>query len=361
MPVELGLWRIDGGALRAVQQSQVELESDLESQIESRPEILGKALLIIGRQVHTPHGGILDLLALDETATLHVIELKRSKTPRDVTAQILDYASWTSTLGREEIDAIFTAHRPDIALEKAFAERFGEPLPDEVNAEQQFTIVAENFDGATERIVRFLNEGYGVPLNVVFFRHFVDEGRSYLARTWLVDEQSQDGAVRKASSRKREPWNGRDWYVSFGHVADGRQWDDAREYGFVSGGGQRWYSQTLRSVPVGARVFVCVPRAGYVGVGEVIGEPTRFDAATLSKDGREHKLAEAPLKGVYRHDGDDRSDDFAEWVLPVRWYRTMPLEQAVWITGMFANQNTATKMRNRFTIEQVTAAFGLED
>ncbi len=47
---------------------------------------------------------------------------------------------------------------------------------------------------------------FGVPLNVLFFRYFVDDDREYLARTWLVDDTragTSDGS-KKASGR-REP------------------------------------------------------------------------------------------------------------------------------------------------------------
>lgn len=106
-------------------------------------------LLIIGRQVATAHGGYIDLLALDETAAVHVIELKRDKTPRDVTAQTLDYGSWVSELGRADIQAIFEARNPGAVLEEAFAERFNDTLPEEVNGTQTFTIVAATVDAAT--------------------------------------------------------------------------------------------------------------------------------------------------------------------------------------------------------------------
>ncbi|CAL4860334.1 hypothetical protein [Microbacterium sp. MM2322] len=51
----------------------------------------------------------------------------------------------------------------------------------------------------------------------------------------------------------------------------------------------------------------------------------------------------------------------AEWAVPVAWTRTVPREQGFWKTGMFANQNTAARLRQQFTIEQVTAAFGLDE
>ena len=55
--------------------------------------MLDPDLLVIGRQVPTGFGGTVDLLCLDPTGALVVVELKKGKTPREVTAQALDYAS----------------------------------------------------------------------------------------------------------------------------------------------------------------------------------------------------------------------------------------------------------------------------
>ena len=363
MAVEMGLWRAEGGQLSRIVPVSIGLESQLEGYIESDPSVLGEPLLVIGRQVPTAHGGFVDLLALDETGSLHVIELKRDKTPRDVAAQTLDYGSWAATLGRSEIDNIFATYRPGLALEEAFADRFGDTLPEEVNTAQEFTIVAASIDAATERIVRFLNEDFDVPINVVFFRHFQDNGSSYLARSWLVDQSEQAKSSVAATSRKnktREPWNGSDWYVSFGDEPTGRQWVDGMKYGFVSGGGGKKYSQTLKNLPLGARIFTYIPKIGYVGVGTVTGEAQRFDETTVIVDGIETKLTDLALAGNYRHDGDE-DDDNAEWAVPVEWTRAVPRDQGVRKTGLYANQNTATKMRSQFTIEHLTAAFGLDD
>ncbi len=362
MAVEMGLWRADGNTLTRIVPTAMGLEKRLEDYIESDPSMLGETLLIIGRQVPTAFGGFIDLLALDETAAVHVIELKRDKTPRDVTAQALDYGSWVSGLARSDIQAMFEAYRPGTALEEAFAERFNETLPEEVNASQIFTIVAASVDAATERIVRFLNEEFGVPINVVFFRHFVDSGASYLARTWLVEHDGQTSASSASVARTaktREPWNGTDWYVSFGEDSGTRQWVDGRKYGFVSGGGGKWFSQTLKNLPIGARVFALIPKTGYVGVGTVTSEARRFDQTLVDVEGVATPLSDLPLVGTYRHEGDDE-DDAAEWAVPVKWIHTVPQERAVWKNGMFANQNTAAKLRQQFTIEQVTSAFGLD-
>ncbi|MFS3128089.1 hypothetical protein ACLM5J_06760 [Nocardioides sp. Bht2] len=361
MALEMGLWRADGDKLSRITPSAVGLESQLEAYIESDPTLLGQPLLIVGRQVPTAHGGFVDLLAIDGEGVVHVLELKRDKTPRDVVAQALDYGSWVSTLSRSDIVGIFEKYKPGLAFEEAFAESFGEAPPEDLNEAQVLTIVAASVDPATERIVRFLNETFEVPVNVVFFRHFEDQNTSYLARTWLVDNETQvESKAASRTKKSKEPWNGHDWYVSFGEFPDGRQWSDAMKYGFVSAGGDKWFSRTLKNLPVGARVFACIPKVGYVGVGTVLAEARRFDDTTVEVDGAEQRITDLPLAGNYARPGDE-SDDVAEWAVAIEWDHVVPREQGFWKTGMFANQNSAARMRNAFTIEQVTAAFGIED
>ncbi len=128
------------------------------------------------------------------------------------------------------------AHPSTASQGKAFAERFDSPLPDVVNAEQQFTIIASELDPASDRIVEFLAEFYGVPINAVF-RHFSDDGRDYLARTWLLDpQQTEDKAVRP-SRRKSRPWNGRDFYMVLGRAGQTDRWAIASKYGLLNAGG----------------------------------------------------------------------------------------------------------------------------
>ena len=71
------------------------LEKDLEDWVEHNPSILGgDRVLIIATQKSIPGVGRLDLLGIDQSGSLVIIELKRYSTPRDAVAQALDYASW---------------------------------------------------------------------------------------------------------------------------------------------------------------------------------------------------------------------------------------------------------------------------
>lgn len=357
MPVEMKMWRMgEGGTPRALTSARLPSEAELQRFLVDDPSLLGERLLVIGCEVMTPFGTRIDILAMDGEGNLHVLELKRDRTPREVVAQILDYASWATSLSREEVLAIAARHLGDGAFEPSFEEVFGEAPPDELNSELRLTIVAATLDSSSERIVTYLRT-FGVPINAVFFSYLEDEDRRYLARSWLVS--GDDAGTPKTASperSKRAQWNGVDWYVSFG---GNRDWADARRYGFVSAGGGKFYSQTLRSLPVGARIWVNIPQTGYVGVGTTLGPAQRFDQAIVEDGERERLLSRLPLDGTYRH-AAEADDDATEWVIPVRWIDTRPADRAFWEKGMFANQNSACKLRQEFTLARLAEHFDVD-
>lgn len=365
MPTQIGVWRLDGSNPRRLPPGRLPTEAELEAFLEHDPSLLGRQLLVIGRQVKTPHNKWIDLLAMDSDANLHVLELKRDRTPREVAAQILDYGSWVSTLDRDTIIEIANSHLsrglPAIEFEHAFSELFGFSAPDELNEEITMTIVATSLDDSSERIVTFLRE-FGVAINAVFFTYLEDGDRRYLARSWLVPDSVSSTAPSTRRANKKAEWNGRDWFVTFGD-GDHRDWEDARAHGFVSAGGGEWYSRTLRSLPVGARIFVHIPKYGYVGVGETIGEAASFTEAEVFSDGHWTRLSQHSLNAEYRHEHGEHEPgaDPAEYIVPVRWETTVPKSQAHWVKGMFANQNSAGKLRQAFTIDRLISHFELGD
>lgn len=369
MPVEIGLWRVNDQPQR-IQPAIMPLESRLEQIILDDPAILEAKLLVVGNQVATKYGKYIDVLGLDSEGVLHILELKRDRTPRDVVAQALDYASWVQELGNEDVRDIFETWNPGKSLDEAFAERFdGAPVPDELNSGHIMTIVASDLDPGTERIVAYLNRFHSVPINVMKFRYFTDNGNDYLARTWLIDEASRgsvSGPARPKSTKAA--WNGQDWYAAFGmdegnRASDrgARVWEDARTYGFISAGGGEWYSRTLKSLPQGAQVFVHVPQHGYVGVGIVQGAAKPADEASLTVNGASQQFRSLRLQGSYRHPHADEGTDTAEYIVPIQWIESVPLDEAIWRPGMFANQNSACKLRNQFTIDELTKEFRLTD
>lgn len=47
-------------------------------------------------------------------------------------------------------------------------------------------------------------------------------------------------------------------------------------------------------------------------------------------------------------------------VVAVNWLKTVSRENALWKAGMFANQNSACKLRARFTIDEALRHFAIE-
>ena len=362
MPTGIAIWRVDESPIR-VHSTPMNFEKKLEDIIESDPSLLGQALMILGRQVKTDAGKIVDLLGVDAEGAVHILELKRDRTPREVVAQILDYGSWVAPLGQEEIREIFALYQETtnkLGFDEAFEAKFGVPPPDSLNDSHELTVVASDMDATTERIVGYLAT-YQVPINVLFFSYYEDNGRSYIARSWMIDVAQTKAGRTAGGSKKKEPWNGHDWYVSFGEYEGGRNWADAFKYGFVSAGGAPWYSRTIRQLPQDARVFVYIPKVGYVGVGVTTGPPQPFNEAEVMVDGKPTPLHALDLVGNYAHHNESAGEEYEEWVVPVTWVKAVNQAGALKRLGLFANQNSACKLRNQFTIDAVTEHFDLTE
>lgn len=355
MPIRHAIWKV-ASQPEPLAESSLVTEQLLEDMIVAAPRMLSEEWMLIGRQEDTGFGGIIDLLAMAPDGGLVVIELKRDRTPRDVVAQALDYASWVQKLRAEEIADIYTRFSGGRSLSGDFRKRFGQDLDeDSLNESHQIIVVAASLDDSTERIVAYLGER-GVPINVLCFQVFTHGSDQLLSRTWLLDPvHTQTSAVTREGAK--EPWNG-EFYVSFGHD-DGRSWDDAVEHGFISGGGGTWYSQTLQLLNPGDRVWVNVPRSGYVGVGRVTGHSQ--PAATFmveTKDGQVPVL-EAARRGTYEKEAVD-DPERCEYFVPVRWLQTVPLDEAVKEIGLFGNQNTVCKPTTpkwRSTVDRLKEKF----
>jgi hypothetical protein len=360
MPIEMALWRLDGGKCIPVPASSLDAEKRLEDILEKDIGILGLGqLLVIGRQVPTRFGKFIDLLALNSSGDVYVIELKRDRTPREVAAQALDYGSWVRELGYDDLVELFASYTHGMDFDEAQQDAFG-AVSDDLNGSHHLVIVASELDPSTERILDYLSD-FEVPINVVFFRYLKDEGNEYLARSWLVDPEQ----VETRTAKKKRPWNGRDFYVAFGEGDHGvRVWEDALRFGFVSGGGKKWYSQSLFALQPGHRVFVHIPGRGYVGVGKVVESAQPVDAFVVKADGGEVPLLQAaelqaPNMG-HNLSGPDRTER-CEYVVRVEWIRTHPRAEAFWEPGFFANQNTAAKFRDTKTLRALEEHFGVSE
>lgn len=364
MPIEVGIWQL-GNKIERMKFEPMPSEERLEDILAADISILDPSLLLIGRQVPTSFGKVVDLLAMDADGKLVVIELKRDRTPREVVAQLLDYGSWVRELEDEDIAAIFNAYlrkylpeHAGTSLDEAFCERFGvKEMPESLNDSHELVVVASELDDSTERIVTYLADEYGAAINAVFFRFFKNGEIEYLSRVWFIDPgEAETKAVEK---RGQEPWNG-EFYVSFGE-GETRRWSDARKYGYIAAGGGSWYSKTLDVLEVNGRIWVNVPGRGYVGVGRVLEKPKPITEFTVPDARGEQVPITQTVKPL---PAADKPSDQLEHYVRVDWVKTVPLDEAVKEKGFFGNQNSAARPKARkwtHTVERLKKRWEIED
>lgn len=205
MPQTTRLWQVDNGDLTEVPASSLDAEEQLEDWLEEDISILSDDLLVIGRQVPTDFGGKLDLLCIDEAGDLVVIELKRDKTPREVVAQGLDYASWVVDLSGEDVDEQAESYL-DAPLEDKFREAFDLSLPEVLNESHRILIVGSRIDAQSERIIDYLSDEHGVNINAATFQyHESEKTGGLLSRVFLIEPSQVETRSRRKGSSNRKP------------------------------------------------------------------------------------------------------------------------------------------------------------
>jgi hypothetical protein len=192
MAEEVRLWQVEKDSLTEISRTKLDREERIEKWLLRDISLLAPDLLIIGEQVETAYGKFIDLLCMDSSGNLVIVELKRDKTPREVTAQALDYASWVKTLDAEDIEATAATYFKGESLESAFRKKFNSDLPDVLNEDHSMLVVASEIDDSTERIIRYFSEE-GIGINAVRFAFYqAKDGREFLSRTFTVEPEAAE-------------------------------------------------------------------------------------------------------------------------------------------------------------------------
>jgi hypothetical protein len=114
----------------------------------------------------------------------------------------------------------------------------------------------------------------------------------------------------------------------------------------------------------GNRIWVNVPGGvGYVGVGTVEDAAVPVDKFMVkNENGESIPILQAPLN--CNDMGHSLGDlDNMEWLVRVKWLKTVSLDKAVRERGLFGNQNCVVEPRDKrwpFTIERLQQHFGID-
>ena len=191
---------LSSGILEKVKTDSIDFEKDLENWLENSPNVLldedEGSIIWIGRQVTATVGesGLYpDLIGIDTEGDLVMVELKKGKTPREVIAQILEYAVWGSSLNDEDLNIIAQSYyrKQDCDFNKSIFDLYKEAFfPDaeeepvvEFNRNQKLFIVAEKVSPVIQEVALYLRDKHKVDLSCLEYEVLKSKQGEYFIST----------------------------------------------------------------------------------------------------------------------------------------------------------------------------------
>jgi hypothetical protein len=162
----------------------------------------GEALFPVARQARIAGGGIPDILALDDSGRVVVIEVKRD-VDRAQLAQCLEYAGWARLTNLDEVSELYSispAHRGAEAFFKDWLDYTETETPLRIVGSPRLYLIARDFEKRTKSALDFLREN-GLPVEVVPVSIYVDpQGRR------IVDiESDHEPTIAASTTRPGSP------------------------------------------------------------------------------------------------------------------------------------------------------------
>ena len=198
------------------QETDLELESYLEDWLENSPPALAQEQIMwIGRQTSASveKSTIFpDLLGVDSAGNLVIVELKRDQAPREVIAQLLEYAAWANELSDEQIKelAVDYFQTRDETKNKhfndAFKDVFDIPESDELpplNQNLRLFIIAGEIPARVTNVCRFLRTSHGINIHCINISTYQTEsGEKFVSLDTKVGDEDLFYTKTKVRSGK---------------------------------------------------------------------------------------------------------------------------------------------------------------
>ena len=205
---QIKLWKVESDDVIKISKGPLDYEHRLEKWLIEDITILSQNLAVIGSQVVSPYGKKIDILAINSSGDLVIIEFKRNKPNREVIAQVLDSATWIKDLCYDELTNILNTYGKSEYkdIEEFFTATFNKKAKEiGLNSDHQMIIVGSEIDESTVRIINYLaKEPYYLNINAVNFNYYRDSnGHEFLAQSYVLPENNIiEGGANKRKRAK---------------------------------------------------------------------------------------------------------------------------------------------------------------
>jgi len=307
----------------------------------------------------------IDLLGVDRSANLVVIELKRGDEGGHMELQAIRYAAMVSKMTFDHAVDVFRSFLDRLGDKRdargSVLEFLGwdEPHEDRFAQEVRIVLVSGDFSRELTTAVLWLNE-HEMDIQCVRLKPY-DSGQGVFIDAQKIiplpeaseyQERVRHKAVEEREARKDTGY----WFMNTGDGPDGgRAWEDSRKYGFMRAGGGRRYIEAAKKLKVGDKLFAYLSGHGYVGFGEVTAE------AVPLKDfipaGQARPLPELELIAKMR---PDNLNDPEKWDMcaEVKWIRAVGRDQGVLKSR--AHLGTLSRIKQPDLVAELLKHFGSE-
>lgn len=186
---------------------------NLQEWLESNPEALGEELLIIQKEFDgfNDTRERLDLLAIDKQGNLVVIENKLDDSGRDVTWQVLKYASYCSSLTKQQIKDIFQEYIDKKGIEENAEDIISEFLDVEdfsevqLNQTQRIVLVSGKYRKEVTSTVLWLLTKYNLKIQCFKATPYKYDNKFFLNIEQIIPvKEVEDYTIKMAEKAKDE-------------------------------------------------------------------------------------------------------------------------------------------------------------
>ncbi|WP_122088745.1 endonuclease NucS domain-containing protein [Halalkalicoccus subterraneus] len=200
---------------------------DLQEWVIEEPRILGEELLIIASEYQNfeQTRNRLDVLALDTSGQLVVIELKRDRADETTDLQAIKYASYCATLTAEDIQSdyrqFWNSRREEELSPEEVGEQFASFLDDSVDTDIEITsegwadfdlddkpriiLLAGSFGIEITAPVTWLIEEYGMEIACIRVEAYKDNGRILLNSQQVIPvPEAEEYMARRREKQERQ-------------------------------------------------------------------------------------------------------------------------------------------------------------